>query len=320
MTQYSRSRRLAAWLALSALLLFAMASLPRIAAPQEGGPSAAPLPAAGETTGASDGDASNTQTAPAAVPARPAAGEGISLFSLFWSAGWWLLPMAVMMILVATVTIERALALRGSRVIPVDLIEGLGQLGNRPGGFDPRQAYKLCQLYPSAASTVIRAMLLKVGRPHGEVEHAVSETSEREAERMYSNVRWLTLTAAVAPLYGLTGTVWGMIVAFRQTTILQAGQNKAEFLAEGIYTALVTTLGGLLIAIPAAILAHWFEGRIQTLFHRIDELLFNLLPQVERYEGRVRFGRQVGEGEGPPPPPTPDEPPVEAEPVASTRK
>jgi biopolymer transport protein ExbB len=171
-------------------------------------------------------------------------------------------------------------------------------------------------------------MLLKVGRPHGEVEHAVAETSEREAERMYSNVRWLTLMAAVAPLYGLTGTVWGMIIAFRQTTILQAGQNKADFLAEGIYTALVTTLGGLLIAIPAAIVAHWFEGRIQSLFHHIDDLLFNLLPQVERYEGRVRFGRQVGDDAAttssslaPPPPPPPEEaPPVEAEAVAATRK
>jgi biopolymer transport protein ExbB len=125
------------------------------------------------------------------------------------------------------------------------------------------------------------------------VEHAVAEASEREAERIYSNVRWLNLAAAVTPLMGLLGTVWGMIRAFHDTTQLAAGQNKADFLAEGIYVALVTTLGGLTVAIPAAIFSHYFEGRITTLFHQIDELLFSLMPQVERYEGRVRFSQKI---------------------------
>jgi biopolymer transport protein ExbB len=51
------------------------------------------------------------------------------------------------------------------------------------------------------------------------------------------------------------------------------------------------------VAIPAAMAAHYFEGRITELFHDIDELLFNLLPQIERYEGRIRFGRNA-EDEG----------------------
>jgi biopolymer transport protein ExbB len=63
-------------------------------------------------------------------------------------------------------------------------------------------------------------------------------------------------------------------------------------LAGGIYTALVTTFAGLCVAIPAAAFSHYFEGKITTLFHQIDELVFSLLPQLERYEGRVRFNRQ----------------------------
>jgi biopolymer transport protein ExbB len=163
------------------------------------------------------------------------------------------------------------------------------------GAFDPRVAYRLCQENPSAAAQVIHAMLLKVGRPHAEVEHAVAEASQREAERMYANVRWLTLAAAVAPLLGLLGTVQGMIQAFHDLTQLPPGLNKAEFLAEGIYIALVTTFAGLCVAIPAATAAHWLEGRVQTLFHEIDELLFNLLPAIERYEGRVRFNQAAAD-------------------------
>jgi biopolymer transport protein ExbB len=77
---------------------------------------------------------------------------------------------------------------------------------------------------------------------------------------------------------------------------LSAGINKAISLADGIYTALFTTVCGLIIAIPSVILAHHFESRIMKLFHEIDEMLFNLLPQVERFEGRVRFNRAVGDG------------------------
>jgi biopolymer transport protein ExbB len=237
-----------------------------------------------EPAAAADGSLSITE--PGA--SSPTNSPSLDLFSLLLKGRWLMIPIGIMSVLVITLVFERALALRRQRVIPDPLLEGLADLGAVPGVMDPRRAYRLCQMYPSAAAVVIRAMLLKIGRPHSEVEHAVSETSEREAERLYANVRWLNLIAAVAPLTGLLGTVWGMIRAFYDTTQLAAGQNKADFLAQGIYVALVTTLGGLVVAIPAAIFAHYFEGRIINLFHEIDELLFNLMPQIERYEGRMR--------------------------------
>ncbi len=236
-----------------------------------------------------------SQDATSAAP-RPEI-ESINIFTLLVQGGAFMIPILLMSLLVVTFTIERFIGLRRDRVLPEALVAGLGQLGGPQGGFDPRKAYKLCQQYPSAAATVVRAMLLKVGRPHNELEHAVAEAGEREANRLYANVRWLILAAAVAPLLGLLGTVWGMIRAFHDTTQLTPDLNKADYLAEGIYVALVTTLGGLCVAIPAAIFAHYFEGRVQTLFHQIDEMLFNLMPQVERFEGRVRFGRQAGDGE-----------------------
>jgi biopolymer transport protein ExbB len=242
---------------------------------------------------------------------RPA--DDMSMLELLYRGGGLMIPILAMSIMALVFTIERFLALRRRKVLPRELIEGLGELAAAPGGFDPRKAYRLCQAHPSACSTVIRAMLLKVGRPHSEVEHAVAEASDREAQRLYSNVRWLILAAAVAPLLGLLGTVWGMIRAFRDTTLLAPGQNKADFLAEGIYVALVTTLGGLSVAIPSAILAHYFEGRIQSLFHQIDELLFNLLPQIERYEGRLRVNRQtLGDGTA-----APAEPPLPGVPAGT---
>ena len=245
--------------------------------------------------------------APAAEEA-PAAPASLNLFDLVMRGGLLMVPIGIMSVFVVTLVIERFFALRRGRVLPRRLIDGLSELSSVPGTMDPRQAFRLCQENKSAASNVIQAMLLKIGRPQSEVEHAVSEASQREAGRLYANVRWLNLSAAVAPLMGLLGTVWGMIQAFFRTTQLQAGQNKADFLAEGIYVALVTTFAGLIVAIPAAIFAHYYEGRIQQLFHHIEELVFNLTPQIERFEGRMRVSPQSlsGSGNGDTRTPSPD--------------
>ncbi len=278
-------------LALAVILSAAFSTLAPAVRAQNGpedpaGPSAAPPPLPASEPGEPLPEA-------ASQPDRQEI-PGINFFALLIKGGVFIVPILLMSMLVVTFAIERALGLRKDKILPDELVLHLGELGRSPAGFDPRQAYRLCQRIPSAASNVIRAMLLKVGRPHSEVEHAVSEASEREAERIYANVRWLNLAAVVTPLMGLLGTVWGMIRAFHDTTQLAPGQNKADYLAEGIYVALVTTLAGLSVAIPAAILSHYFEGRITKAFHQIDELLFNLLPQIERYEGRVRFGQGNG--------------------------
>ncbi|NIP85941.1 MAG: MotA/TolQ/ExbB proton channel family protein [Planctomycetales bacterium] len=216
----------------------------------------------------------------------------LNLLTLLFAGGWPMIPILFMLVLVITFVIDRLLALRRLKILPHELTSEFGRLATGAGGFDPRKAYRICQQFPCTTSNVIRSMLLKIGRPHAEVEHAVNEANEREAARLYANVRWLNLAAAVTPLMGLFGTVWGMINAFYATATLPEGASKAQVLADGIVIALVTTLGGLFVAIPAAIAAHFFEGRIQALFREIDELLFSLLPQIERFEGKLRVSRE----------------------------
>jgi biopolymer transport protein ExbB len=276
---------------------------------QEATPSNAVAPVA-EQPPAAGATAPATSTAPVT---RVHEDEGLNFFRLMVSGGWLMIPIFAMSLVVVVVSIERAISLRRSRVLPLLLVKELGSLAESQNAFDPREAYRICQRYPSAAANVVKAMLLKVGRPHSEVEHTVAEASEREAERLYGLVRWLNLATTVTPMLGLLGTVWGMIECFHRTSLLAPGQNKAQELATGIYIALVTTYSGLLVAIPASILAHFFEGRIQKLFHQIDEMLYSLLPQVERFEGRVRFGRGPGDGH---PVPSLAEPPPLAQPPA----
>jgi biopolymer transport protein ExbB len=236
-----------------------------------------------------------------AAPQRPASAptKSLDFIEIVRNGGvhmWAVYAILVVSVVAVAFAIERLLGLRRSKVLPTDLIGGLRLLGTHKGEFDYRQAQRLCKLYPnSSASIVARAMLAKIGRPVPEIEHALSEASEREATRLYANVRWQNLAFNVAPMLGLAGTVHGMIIAFFTTANMPLGTNKMEMLATGIYAALVCTFAGLLVAIPAGILSHFFEGRILRLFTELDDVLRPLVPLLERFEGRPRFASPGGD-------------------------
>lgn len=232
-----------------------------------------------------------TPAEPEAIPARVIPPPP-NLLELWMMGGPLMIPITFMSFVVVVFAAERALALRRRKVVPQAFATAISELANRPAGFDPKAAYELCQQYPSAAATVVRAVLLKLGRPVSELEHAVKETSEREAAKLYKNIRPISLAVTITPLLGLLGTVQGMIECFYKTANLGSGDNIRQQLANGIYVALVTTFGGLVVAIPAAVMAHYFEGRIQAHFYEIDELIGNLLPKLEAFEGKVRVHKE----------------------------
>jgi biopolymer transport protein ExbB len=210
-----------------------------------------------------------------------------TLWQLFLAGGLLMWPIVAMSLVVLTFGIERLVALRGGRFLPAGLRDGIAKLV--ADGFDPRKAYRLCKEFPSAAADVLKSMLEKVGRPVPEIERAAEVAKDREASRLYANIRPISLAVTVTPLLGLLGTVQGMIMAFYTTANLEAGANRAAELASGIYVALITTFAGLCVAIPAAIIAHYLEGRILRGFRGVDDLVAEVLPHMERYENKGRL-------------------------------
>ncbi|MEM7473785.1 MAG: MotA/TolQ/ExbB proton channel family protein [Planctomycetota bacterium] len=251
----------------------------------------------------------------------------INLKELLIQGGVLMIPIALMSLLVVTVTIERAYGLRSSRVYPRAVRREVKSTVDDTASGTPQGFYEVAKNHPSVASRILEDVLQKIGRPVPEIEHAISEGTQRESEALYANVRWLTLAAAVTPLIGLLGTVWGMIIAFYNTTTIGSSGNKAEQLAEGIYLALVTTLGGLAVAIPAAIFAHYFEGKITRVLAKIEHDFRKLCPRFESFEGKARYdlssrgltrrvlaeskGRKSSEEGRPAEPPPPARPPVQ---------
>lgn len=116
------------------------------------------------------------------------------------------------------------------------------------------------------------------------VQRALPEPMVREEMIRYGNVvlqdlrggfRPLEVIGSLAPLLGLFGTVLGMIKAF-QALELAGTQVDAAVLSGGIWEALLTTAVGLAVAIPVVALLNWFEGRVERLGQRLDDLVTRL--------------------------------------------
>lgn len=245
-------------------------------------------------------DAQNARDAPGSGGGRsaitPVKQSGIDFLSLLVKGGIFMIPIGMVSLLVVTFVFDRWIGLRSGKLMPSEFRRNLMKMIRSGDVADPRDMYRLCDQNSSALASVASEAIVRAGRPQSEITAAANDALQREVDRAYSHVRWLNLAAGVAPLLGLLGTVWGLIRAFHDTTQLTAGQNRADFLAVGIYEALVTTLAGLIVAIPAAIASHYFEGRITNVFGRIEEMMSELVQSLERFEGKIRFdviGREL---------------------------
>jgi len=257
-------------------------------------------------------------------PERSEKPSGIDLLSLIVLGGNFMIPIGLMSLLVVALGVERTLSLRRKRIMPTTLIDDLEDLCSPIERFNPAVALAICRDHPSPAATVVEAMLMRTGQPLAEIEHAASETIQREADDHAAPIRWLTLASSATPLMGLLGTVWGMIIAFRESTMLTPDRSRSEQLSAGIYAALVTTLAGLIVAIPAAILAQYLENKLAKLFHGIERFAFDLAPGLARFAGRSRLdpdgslrpmtvATPISPAAAPPvPPPAPAPPPASA--------
>ena len=116
------------------------------------------------------------------------------------------------------------------------------------------------------------------------LELKLSEGVLKETPELESGLTLLKIIAAIAPLMGLLGTVTGMILTFQAITIFGAGDPKA--MAGGISSALITTVLGLLVAIPTVLMFTIVNGRAQRIIHILDEQTTGMI--AEHTEANLR--------------------------------
>jgi biopolymer transport protein ExbB len=171
--------------------------------------------------------------------------------------GWVLWAVSVVTI---AIIVQYFVSIRRVNIIPADVRARIARL------FEDRQyreAMELTGTEPSFLSYVVRAALGEASRGYSAMERAMEEASEERTAKLLRQVEWLNLIGNVSPMLGLLGTVWGMILAFFE--IVEKGTPDPQGLAKGIAIALVTTLLGLGVAIPALSVYGVMRNRIDAL-------------------------------------------------------
>lgn len=210
---------------------------------------------------------SESSIAPATTPVSTTIGRVLNAVS---GAGPMMIPIMGCSVLLLMFVLERAISLRRRRVIPRHFVKlFLNELDE--GQLQPEEALELCEENRSPISEVFAAAVKKWNRPSVEIEQTVIDAGERVANGLRRYLRLFNGIATISPLLGLLGTVLGMIRAFNEIASSDA-MGRPELLADGISQALLTTAGGLSVAIPAFIAYMYFTSRVDRLIIEIDGL------------------------------------------------
>ena len=202
-------------------------------------------------------------------------------FTLMKKGGFVMIPLGIASILALALGTERFLSLRREKVLPTGFLDGLGHAWHAdPTG---QLAEDYCNESGGAAGHVFKAGIQWRHYGYEAVSQAIEDAGSREADRMKRSLRPLSAIAAVAPLLGLLGTVYGMISAFQRTSS-SGGAAKTADLATGIYEALVSTATGLTLAIPVMLLFQYLSARVDGLIDHIDEVGTGFIVNHARLE------------------------------------
>ena len=130
-------------------------------------------------------------------------------------------------------------------------------------------ALNLCKRTPTPEAALIAKGISRIGRPMNDVLVAIENTGNLEIATLSRGLPWLATTAAGAPMIGFLGTVVGMVQAFY--AIAQAGSSATiDSFADGIYSALVTTVAGLIVGIVALFAYNYLVARIIKIMNRLE--------------------------------------------------
>lgn len=183
--------------------------------------------------------------------------------------------------------------LRIDRLAPEPHVQRLSELlMNRQ--IDQARAYCLDLAQPSFLTHVVGSALSRCARsPFGllEFRSALEEAGQAEVARLMRSTEGLALIASVSPMLGLLGTVVGMVGAFDRLGSSAGGFARPDELAGSISVALITTVLGLVVAIPVTAAVSLFRNRIETLAAGVAERTEEILGYVESHQAAAERGR-----------------------------
>ncbi len=200
--------------------------------------------------------------------ATTTAAERITLWQMALHGGWIMLVLALLLVLAIYIFVERYLTLNGALKGEADNLF-MDEIRQHVHNGDVDAARKLSKETDTPLGRMIDKGFSRLGRPLPDIQAAIENEGQLEVARLEKHVSLVATVASLGPMIGFLGTVTGMITAFQD--MAYAGNNiDIQLLSTGIYEAMVTTVGGLIVGIICYFLHNILVSRINKVVFELE--------------------------------------------------
>jgi len=190
----------------------------------------------------------------------------VSYFELAIKGGWVMIPIGILSVIAVYIFVERFMAIRYAARIDQNFMNRIKDYIH-DGKVDSAMA--LCQSTNNPLARMIEKGVSRIGRPLNDINTAIQNIGQVEVYKLERGLAILASCAGGAPMLGFFGTVLGMVKTFMD--MANAGNSlDIGILSNGIYIALITTVGGLMVGIPAYFAYNYLVTRVEELVNRLE--------------------------------------------------
>ncbi len=192
--------------------------------------------------------------------------NSLSAFDLAIKGGWVMIPLAILLVIAVYIFFERYMALRNASKTDANFMNRIKDYIH-DGKIEA--ATNLCQSTDTPIARMIEKGINRLGRPLNDINTAVENIGNLEIAKLEKSLPTLATIAGGAPMIGFFGTVIGMVEAFYNMS--HAGNNiDISLLSNGIYVAMITTVGGLVVGILAYFAYNYLVASVSRIVYKLE--------------------------------------------------
>ena len=192
-------------------------------------------------------------------------GESISVLDLAMEGGFMMIPIFIVSVIAIYFFFERLMIINKANQNPDQFMNRVKDSVLRG---DINGAKMLCAQQDSPVARMIQKGLSRIGSPLKNIEASIENVGKLEIFKLEKNLSSIATIAGVAPMMGFLGTVIGMVEAFIAIS-QEEGSVSPKLLSSGIYTAMITTVAGLVVGIMAYLAYNYLVSRVQKVIHKM---------------------------------------------------
>lgn len=190
----------------------------------------------------------------------------MSLWDMACKGGWIMIVLALLSVVCFYIFFERLAALRKAGKDDPLFMERIRDYIHTG---DMKSAVNYCRMTNTPAARMIEKGISRMGRPAGDVQAAIENAGNLEVAKLERHLPVMATIASGAPMIGFLGTVTGMVQAFWE--MANAGNNiDITLLSSGIYQAMITTVGGLVVGIAAMFAYNYLVGKVDNIVNEME--------------------------------------------------